>query len=279
MTDWAAAYALGATLYMPIVHPRASDIVLGHQAPPASSLVLCLEDALAEDDVQRGLATLRRLLPRIPAEVARRLYVRPRSLTMAAEMLAYPGADALAGFVAPKVQADTAPDWLGLAQQTGLRTMPTLESAEFFDPARIAAMRDVFSDHGPEYLAAIRLGGNDLLGALALRRTRGVSSWEGPLAWVMAMASSMLIAAGFPVAAPVFDIIDDIETLQREVQRDIAAGLVSKTAIHPAQVPVIESAMRVPQDDVARAEAIIADDARAVFQIGGAMCEPSTHRA
>jgi hypothetical protein len=46
-----SSYALGATLYMPIVHHRVPAYLSGEVRFPASSVVLCLEDALADDDV------------------------------------------------------------------------------------------------------------------------------------------------------------------------------------------------------------------------------------
>jgi citrate lyase beta subunit len=114
---------------------------------------------------------------------------------------------------------------------------------------------------------------------MALRRVRGMTAYEGPLGWFLSMAASILIPAGIPVSAPVFDIIEDIETLRREVERDVQMGFVSKTAIHPAQVPIIEDALSVSAEDLRAARAILDRDASAVFQIGGVMCEPATHAA
>ncbi|MFT4714501.1 MAG: citrate lyase beta subunit, partial [Candidatus Azotimanducaceae bacterium] len=169
--------------------------------------------------------------------------------------------------------------WMDLAEATNIRIMPTLESAEFFDPGRITALREALDSYDKDRIAAIRLGGNDLLAAMALRRQPGITSWEGPLAWILSMASSMLISAGYPVAAPVFDIIEDIETLKREAAQDVAAGFISKTAIHPTQVPHILEAFRVSNAEVDQARAILAEGAGAVFRFGGVMCEPSTHKA
>ena len=270
-------YALGATLYMPVIHPHVAGIVAGRRPCPAPSIVLCLEDALAETDVARGLVALRGLLE---GPVAGPLtFVRPRSLEMARRLSEMPGMGRLAGMVAPKVTPEDAPAWMALAEGADLQIMPTLEHAGYHDPARVAALRDALLGHDTARIAAIRIGGNDLLSALALRRRAGVTSWEGPLAWVLSMASSMLGAAGFPLAAPVFDVIHDMQTLAREARADVAAGFVSKTAIHPAQVPCILDAFRPGADEVAQARAILDGDARAVFQIGGVMCEPATHRA
>ncbi len=274
-----AAYEIGATLYMPVLHPKVREIIQGVAAPPASSIVLCLEDALHESDVERGVTTLTGLLAAAPPRpcVRPRLFIRPRSFDMAARLRSVPGICRIDGFVAPKVRVETLPDWISLLSGSELRLMPTIETAEFFDPARLVAVRDLILSGGLDRIAAVRLGGNDLLGTMGLRRQRGVTSYEGPLGWFLSMAASVLTSAGVPVAAPVFDIIDDLDTLKREVERDVAMGFVSKTAIHPAQVPVIEGAMRVSGAEQEAASAILNQEARAVFQIGGVMCEPATH--
>lgn len=271
------AYALGATLYMPIIHPKVPEILSGTSACPSSSIVLCLEDALGEGDVERGIGVLKDVLKNVQHRKDLKVFVRPRSLEMAHRLAAFWDIEKVEGFVAPKVRPETAADWMDVISAADLKIMPTLETSDFFDPGRIAAIRDVFNGFDHRSISAIRLGGNDLLGALGLRRQRGVTSWEGPLSWVLSMCSSMFVSAGYPVAAPVFDIIDDMETLQREAERDVAAGFISKTAIHPSQVHVIEAAMAVTEDELEQAIAILDKDARAVFQISGVMCEPSTH--
>ena len=274
-----SAYSLGATLYMPIVHHRVPEYLRGELAFPSRSVVLCLEDALAENDVEIGISLLKKFLADDIADSATRVFVRPRSLEMGLQLAEFSGIEKIEGFVAPKMVPETAAAWMQLAEQACLQIMPTLESAEFFDPGRISALRDTLDAYDKRRISAIRLGGNDLLSAMALRRQTGITSWEGPLAWVFSMASSMLISAGYPVAAPVFDLIDDVNTLKREVTRDVAAGFISKTAIHPAQVRHIHDAFRVPDCQLKQARAIVADDASAVFKIDGVMCEPSTHRA
>ncbi|MFT5044880.1 MAG: citrate lyase beta subunit [Porticoccaceae bacterium] len=274
-----SSYALGATLYMPIVHHRLPEYLSGELDFPSTSVVLCLEDALAEGDVAQGISTLKHLLRNYQINSDTHVFVRPRSLEMAMQLGEFYGIEKVEGFVAPKMVPETAAAWMDLAEATNIRIMPTLESAEFFDPGRITALREALDSYDKDRIAAIRLGGNDLLAAMALRRQPGITSWEGPLAWILSMASSMLISAGYPVAAPVFDIIEDIETLKREAAQDVAAGFISKTAIHPTQVPHILEAFRVSNAEVDQARAILAEGAGAVFRFGGVMCEPSTHKA
>lgn len=274
-------YSLGATLYMPVLHPKVPDILYGRTDVAAASVVLCLEDALADADVPAGLRHVQRLLDDLPEQLAVRTFLRPRSLSMAQALCERAAGTAIDGIVAPKVTPDNLPAWLAVAGEAGLSVMPTLESARYFEPAQISAVRDVLNDSvdQPGRIAAIRIGGNDLLAALGLRRTRGLTAWEGPLAGVLATASSLLMAAGYSVAAPVYDVIDDLDTLRREAERDVAAGFVSKTVIHPIQGPVIAAAFQVDADELAQAQAIIERATCAVFRHGGVMCEPATHRA
>lgn len=275
------AYSLGATLYMPVLHPRVTDILCGRLPVPAASIVLCLEDALAAHDVADGLRRLDLLMRDLPDHLPVRTFLRPRDRDMALELCDRAAKTSIEGLVAPKVVPETLPAWLELTREAGLTVMPTLESGCFFDPGKICAIRDILDDYCEDAvrLAAIRLGGNDLLSTLALRRERGITSWEGPLGWILSMASSILIAAGYPVAAPVYDVIDDLDTLRREALRDAAAGFISKTVIHPVQTPVIHRAFQVLEDDVEHARAALDSEAQAVFKLGGMMCEPATHRA
>jgi citrate lyase beta subunit len=276
-----SAYELGATLYMPVIHPKAPDIAAGRVPSPSSSIVLCLEDALGESDVERGVRVLTGILSSLPQSRRDRplTFIRPRSYAMACRLHAIEGIHRVDGFVLPKARLEATPDWLSLLAGTKLKLMPTIETPEFFDPARLIMFRDLLLAAGPDRIAAVRIGGNDLLGAMGLRRVRGATAYEGPLGWFLSMAASILISAGIRVSAPVFDIIDDPETLRREVTRDVEMGFVSKTAIHPDQAALIETAFAVSTEDLCVARAILAHDARSVFQIGGVMCEPATHAA
>lgn len=274
-----SAYDLGATLYMPVIHPKVPEIVSG--LAPASSIVLCLEDGLHEADVERGVRTLTGLLEKRShwEETGPRLYIRPRSFDMACRLRAVDGITRVDGFIVPKARPEAVLDWIALLAGTTLTLMPTLETPDLFDPARLVQFRDLLLTAGPDRVAAVRIGGNDLLGSMGLRRQRGVTAYEGPLNWFLSMVASILIPCEIPVAAPIFDIIEDVETLRRETERDVLMGFVSKTSIHPSQVPVIEEAFSVTEGEIAAARAILSGDARAVFQVGGVMCEPATHAA
>lgn len=275
-------YALGATLYMPALHPDIPDIIADRKHPELSSIVLCLEDALHENDVEAGLANLRTVLDIMEQEPRDKLqrplvFVRPRNIEMARVMTAWRGIDQVDGFVGPKVRPGNVESWMQAMAGTDLLLMPTLETHEMFDAGAVAAFRDELLANDPERILALRIGGNDLMSCLGLRRTRGTTLYESPLLYTVSMLVGILQPAGFAMTSPVCEIIDDDTTLNAELKRDIEFGLVGKTAIHPRQVPTIHEAFKVDVLDLEAARRILAEDAAAVFKLNGAMCEPATH--
>lgn len=276
----ASPYALGATLYIPALHEAIPDIVSGRKYPGLKSVALCLEDALREDDVERGLANLETVLGGLAQQPhgGPRIFVRPRNVGMAAAMAAWPGIARIDGFIAPKVRPGGLGVWIRAVAGTDLLLMPTLETREMLDAVAVREFRDELLAHDPARILALRIGGNDLMGCLGLRRTRGVTLYEGPLLYTISMLVGILSPAGFAMTAPVCEIIDDDETLRAEARHDVAFGLVGKAAIHPRQIAPIEQAFAVSAPDFEAARQILAEDAAAVFKLDGAMCEASTHR-
>ena len=67
--------------------------------------------------------------------------------------------------------------------------------------------------------------------------------------------------------------------LQKEVELELAYGLIlGKTAIHPGQVSIIESAFAVKEEELKMAFRMLSDDAPALFKMNDTMCELATHR-
>lgn len=275
--------ALGATLYMPATRADMLDVAHGAKISGLRSIVLCLEDAVADGDVDHALDNLARLLDalaRSPRTTgAPLLFVRPRSIAMAAEIAALAGAEQLVGMVAPKVRPGDVARWIAALGGRRLLLMPTLETPEVFDPIAMRDLRDELSEVSRGRILALRIGGNDLLACLGLRRIPGETVYEGPLGAVISQLVGLMIPAGFALTAPVYDVVRDPATLAREAARDVAFGLSGKTAIHPLQVATIHAAFAVTAAEMASAKAVLAEEAKAVFQHEGAMCEPSVHRA
>jgi citrate lyase beta subunit len=274
------ALELGATLYVPATRADLAATLLGGRIPGLRSAVICVEDAVAADDVELGLKRLAQFLRRLAKAGdlhSPLLFVRPRDTAMLGRILLMPGADRLAGFVLPKVTAATLPFWLAHGFADRHRLMPTLETRDAFDGHELRRLRDqLLAVH--DRILAIRIGGNDLLQTLGARRSRLRTAYDGPLGPAIATLVATFAPWDFALSAPVMEGFDDTALLREEVARDIEHGLLTKTAIHPVQIAPIQAAYAVPARDLAEAEAILADTPPAVFASGGAMCEPATHR-
>jgi citrate lyase beta subunit len=196
---------------------------------------------------------------------------------MLARILRMPGADQLSGFVLPKATADNLPAYLALPLRAEHRLMPTLETREMFDPLEVRRLREQLLAVQDRILV-LRIGGNDLLKALACRRALTRTCYDGPLGAVIANLAGAFLPWGFALSAPVMERFDAPDLLREEVARDLEHGLLTKTAIHPGQVAVIQAALAVATSELADARTILAADCPAVFARSGAMCEPATHR-
>jgi citrate lyase beta subunit len=190
------------------------------------------------------------------------------------------GIERIQGFVLPKMGPRTLSDWLRVWDDRHNHwLMPILETVETFDRRQMEILRDRLEDSGlRDRVLCLRIGGNDLLNLLGLRRARGATVYDTPLRGVIADLVCIFHPAGYRLSAPVFERLDTPEVLAREVEADLQHGLVGKTAIHPTQIPVIEHLYQVSREDYDLASAVLHPDAAAVFKLHGTFCEPTTHR-
>jgi citrate lyase beta subunit len=275
-------YQLGASLYVPALHPKLAQ-VLSHQAHPAlKSVIVCTEDAVAERDLDRAVHHLAEVLPTLNATPGLLRFVRVRNLTVMQAVLAMPGSSSLDGFVLPKISAATMLQYTALLAAQPAHThqllMPTLETMEVFEPDAMRDLRTVLmQDSVRPRILALRIGGNDLLRILGMRRPRNVTLYETPLGALMAQLVLIFRPYGFALSAPVCDILDDESLLIREAEHDLAYGFCGKTAVHPSQVATIEAVFKVKASEMQAARQLMAPDCPAVFQLGGTMYEAAVH--
>lgn len=275
-------FALGATLYMPATRTDILDVVLGRKIEGLRSLGICLEDSVAEVDVAQAQLNLHRLLQAIDSFGGRPkngplVFVRPRNTRMAAALNDWPLIRHVDGFIAPKLNIVNIGAWENAVTRPELMLMPTLETRDVFDVTAMVELRDALQGSLYSRIVALRIGGNDLMGCLGLRRNAATTIYATPMSYVIPMLCGLMGAAGFALTAPVFERLDNLPLLEEELAMDIAHGFVGKTAIHPSQIPIIHKALRVNVDDLNSARLILGKDASAVFRYSGAMCEPATH--
>ncbi|HHC75244.1 MAG TPA: citrate lyase subunit beta [Thiothrix sp.] len=301
-------FQLGATLYMPATRTDLFAVMTQQKISDLRSMVICFEDAIREDEVEAALANFQQLLDQLctacsaaePAshplgsaqstsnsnserERASRplVFVRPRYPAMAAQLCQMTGIEQINGFVLPKFDNHSFAIWEDVLQVTPKHFvfMPTLETVDILDLNTAKQLRDKLLNSAlQQRILVLRIGGNDLMACYGLRRHHQHTLYDTPLGYIIAQLVTVFIPAGFALTAPVFEYFQDNVLLEKEWQQDLRYGLVGKTAIHPKQIIPIQQALKVDIKDYAAAKRILAQNAPAVFQFNGAMCEPSTHR-
>lgn len=268
--------ALGATLYMPATRQDIAKILNREKLARLRSVVVCTEDAVGEQELVPALANLRSALEQLrPSPMLR--FIRPRNPEVLAQLVRIPEIERIDGFVLPKISEENLPRYAEIAARVPeLILMPTLETEVTFCRQRLDRLRNRLVEVENPILC-LRIGGNDLLGLLKLRRPKYLTIYDTPLRNIINDIILTFRPAGYGISAPVFEHLDSHDTLQREVDLDIAYGLLSKTAIHPTQIPVIEAAYRVCQREWELARHVTKQGAPAVFKLNSQMVEPTTH--
>ncbi|SUC78327.1 Citrate lyase beta subunit [Providencia stuartii] len=278
-------WKLGATLYMPATRTDIADVILNHKIAGLRSLIICLEDSVSESDIPLALNNLQALLLEL-SEVKKQtgnqawplVFIRPRETEMGEWIVQHLDLSAIDGFVLPKFTQESLPVWWNIIENTHLCMMPTLETEEVFDVIQMTELANHLLVHPcHERIIALRIGGNDLMNVISLRRNRHFTLYDGPMGYVIKMLVAVFGSRNFFLTAPVCEHIDDHQIMEKELMLDIANGLVGKTAIHPRQISKIEQALMVSQSEHSDALRIL-NSTQAVFKSQGAMCEPATHR-
>ncbi|MCX7257273.1 MAG: HpcH/HpaI aldolase/citrate lyase family protein [Polaromonas sp.] len=271
---------LGASLYVPATHKDLQQIANGQLLGDVRSLIFCTEDAVADSELGYALFNLSLALQQMPERPGINRFVRVRSPDILKRVLDMPGADKLSGFVLPKITRHNFDAYFQKIRGTHHQLMPTLETAEVFDEGEMKLFRQCLQAPGVrEHILALRIGGNDLLALLGIRRPRHLTIYRTPLGAVISRLVTTFLPHGFALSAPVFEHLGNPALLAQEVQEDLAHGLTGKTAIHPSQVAQIEQHYRVQRSDMEVAQRIIDGASPAVFKMNDSMCEVATHRA
>ena len=231
------AVALGATLYMPATRPLVSADLRKQAALGVTSSVVCLEDAISDDDLPAAEDNVVRQLGEAgraaagtdPGRTGLPLtFVRVRTPDQIVDLTARLGEHAglLTGFVLPKFTDESGTAFLDALHEArsssglGLLAMPVLESPEvIYRESRqeaLAGVSRLLAKHR-ELVLAVRLGATDLASAYGLRRSRDLTVYDVPLiAEVITDVVNVLGRAdgsGFVVTGPVWEHYADHDRL------------------------------------------------------------------
>lgn len=270
---------LGATMYVPATNENLWEITEGHKYPLLRSVAVCLEDAVLEKDIQTAMVNLKHLLQQRleqPNLKAPALFIRPRHIEMAKHILDWDLNAAYSGMILPKFTLHNLIDWMSILP-SHFNIMPTLETKEIFDISHNIELSQALKYDFHKTLC-LRIGGNDLLSCLHLRRPKQVTIYQTPVGLLIAQLAGLFIPAGFQLSAPVCEHIEQTYLLQAELAQDMNNGIYTKTAIHPSQLDIIHQTFQVTSEELHDAQAILAHDAKSVFKSFGSMLEPTTHK-
>ena len=269
--------ALGASLYIPTSRPDLISCVHSPEITALKSIILCLEDAVLESEREQSLHRFAELLKfGLPQT---KVFVRPKNPNLLYKILQLDGIEQVYGFVLPKVSLENISQYTELlSQHKAFKLMPTLETKAVLLQTKLERLK-LALEPLKESIICLRVGANDLFALLGIKRMPGQSIYNSPLRTALDQIILCFRSEGYYVSAPVYDFIEDMETLKSELKQDINYGLLSKTAIHPRQVAVIEAHYQVEQVELEQAQAILEEQAKAVFQFNAQMCEPSVHQA
>ncbi len=221
-------YCLGATLYMPGTKYVAGKIQ-NNALADLTSMVMCLEDAIDEKDLEQGeqnvlqhLATFSEgikndgtFLDRLPL-----LFVRVRNLRQfrrLSERLTEAHAQSLTGFVFPKFDSSNAGAYLEILRElndrvhAGLYCMPILEGAKIaFAETRVTELvrtKEIMEPYS-DVVLNVRVGGTDFSALFGVRR--GINSSIYDILPVQGCLSDIInifgrVSDGYTLSAPVWE--------------------------------------------------------------------------
>ncbi|MQY11328.1 hypothetical protein SRB5_14430 [Streptomyces sp. RB5] len=217
--------ALGATLYTPATRPDLAASVVKQAARGVVSMVLCLEDAIADGDVPAAEANVVRQLRELHerGETALPLlFVRTREAAQIPDLVTRlgPAARLLSGFVLPKFTEERGIPFLeaiaeaeaGADGPLTLYAMPVLESPELLHletrRETLAGIQRV-TDKYRERILALRLGVTDFCSVYGLRRAPEITAYD---LQIVASAIGDVVntfgradGTGFTVTGPVWE--------------------------------------------------------------------------
>ncbi|MFC0039145.1 HpcH/HpaI aldolase/citrate lyase family protein [Actinomadura rayongensis] len=216
------AVALGATLYSPAIRPNLADDIRKAARAGVTSLVVCLEDSIADADLPAAEENAVRQLRALHAGGAEAplLFLRVRNPCQIGDLTVRLGAAAelITGFVLPKFTAATGGAYLDVLAETGERSgrrllaMPVIESRDAVHVetrrAMLGDVAELLAKHR-DLVLAVRIGATDLSSAYGLRRPPDLSIYDiAPVAGAISDIVNVLGRAdgtGFVVTGPVWE--------------------------------------------------------------------------
>ncbi|GLP72934.1 ATP/GTP-binding protein [Mycobacterium antarcticum] len=230
------AASLGATLYVPAIRPDLTRTVVRRAADGVCSMVLDLEDAIGDHEVEQAVANTVKTLDALAVTPAANalIFVRvrtPETIRLITDAITS-GVTTLSGFVVPKFDTTTGAAFLDEVDSASGRldkpiySMPVLEShilvhAESRD-AELQRIGELLTHYRRQVLA-VRIGATDMSGIFGIRRDRDLTVYD---VRVVADVIADIVnyfgrsdGTGYVITGPVWEYFADRERMFRPLLR------------------------------------------------------------
>ncbi|MCP4696369.1 MAG: HpcH/HpaI aldolase/citrate lyase family protein [Gammaproteobacteria bacterium] len=272
---------LGASLYMPATHKDIIPIARGIKYPNLKSLIVDMEDSIAKSDLPAAYRNVQALLLAMYEfgdSERPLLFIRIRNPGEFKKIKHLKNIDKVDGFVLPKFHTGNMRKYMRKRLPGNYYYMPVLEK-NIFDWNEIEKIKDFLLSY-KDCILSIRIGGNDLLGALELRRDcRTVIYDIGIIKNVITHIVLSFSPHGFNITAPVYECFSEKNrpAIEKEVKLDLLNGLFGKTIVHPWQIDVVQNMYKVSRKECQVAKKLLDKRSPAVFKLYDQMHEKATH--
>ena len=276
------AYALGATLYTPGTKETIAEDIIIRKHVDAISIILCLEDAISDEEVklaeQNIVVQIQQIANLVSANILNQadiplLFIRVRQPSQMKKIVTELGSavHCLCGFVFPKftpINGKTYIDQLAYINELyslSLYGMPILESPEImYKETRAESLLQIkdLLDSYHDYILNVRIGATDFSSIFSIRRNKYTPIYHitvvrdciSDIINVFSRATNEYIISGC-----VWEYFsnDHEEGLIQEVSLDHANGLIGKTVIHPSHIKVVQAMHIVTMEDYLDARLIL----------------------
>lgn len=309
--DWEKdklCYAVGALLYSPATNLSIADSIIKGEFKMPYSIALCLEDSIDDSAVELAEKQLIKTIEKIhtaweQGEKAEEdlplIFIRVRSSRQIEYLIKNLNgyAKTIAGFIFPKFSLDCADRYIQFMKQLNqdsdskLYMMPIIESVDIINlKTRYDSLYKIKEklNEVSDLVLNIRVGGNDFCNGFGVRRHHDETIYDiRPVGSILSDILTVFLDQ-YVVSGPVWEYFSGKEEawkegLLREVKLDLLNGFIGKTVIHPNQISVVNSMLKVKNSDYQDALNIIGWEERvlgvAKSKNGSRMNERKTHMA
>lgn len=259
-------YKIGGLLYMPAFQKNIVRKIAEKKLPHLTSAAFCLEDSIRDESLDEAEKSLQFILRELEnSENLPLIFVRirsPRHLEIFHDKIGS-RSKILTGYILPKFDMSNAGAFIELAKQIKLPVMPTLETNRVASlltrRTELLSLKQAL-DEIKIIVLNIRVGVNDFCNIYGLRRNVNQTIYDLGIVRDVLIDILNVFGGDYVVAGSVWNYFSGAlwaDGLRKEIFLDRANGFIGKSAIHPAQLPIIFDGLKVSRANFDDAKQIL----------------------